>query len=258
MTSIHASVPSSLREATAAAKARGEDQTISNQKLRGEQLAAKKQHQQSFRDSRQQIEDPILHTGPHPECVALKNNTESKGQCGNVFGSNENEPACGFGQITARSPDKKITAKRPLSDRSCQEEGITFDHSLNVSSLVNEQTLGFPAAALKASSAMPTESSLLKVAHDSVRATSCEKRAMSVLDLETGENTNAIKRTCSGEAGWTMQARSNQPQCCDTLVGVSLAAPTATEGQYTSRVSSSTVAFRGARAGRPRVGLRRL
>ncbi|KAL9130602.1 MAG: hypothetical protein Q9217_001262 [Psora testacea] len=260
MTSIHASIPPDLRGAVSAAKRRGEVLEISMQ-VEGEQRPMLKAKSASSSDVDTK-KLPQRLTGTHPEPLPWQ-----IPQGLHVLGGKEDEKSASKGNDPALSPvlvpepsPRQCTlAKQPLSDLPCPTESDedempmclgpserntpqTTTHSLVIDNKLRKSQL-------------VEKTSIANLRGRIFKDLSVDNRTVLALGAVHSERERPTKRVCSDDtkenklAGSSVMSQVIAPQLRSVSVKL--------QSTYT-RKASATGALRGPKAGKPRVGLRRL
>ena len=258
MTSIHASVPPDLREMASAARRRGEIAETSrkdNAEPRSQGMSASS----SGLASRSLPQRPTS-THPAPVLIRFPQDThDSDEEEDENSASKENNPALSPVPVPAPSPRKPKLAKRPLSNLPCPIESDENQHTTCMNS--SEQNIAKNAIQVPTAGSRPEgihsveTSSMLNLKGRISQDQSSEQRIASAPEAFESYDGRPVKRTCSDEAkenaaaGSSIMGQPRAPQPSSVPMNLHSAGP---------RKASAPGAIGSSRAGKPRVGLRRL
>lgn len=123
MTSIHAAIPSDLRNAVSAAKGRGEIPGTVIREDKDQRPSLKGKSVSSSSVVMKKLPQRITSTQSAPvRPLAAQNTDESAGEDDEISASKENDPMLSPLPVPTQSPRRPTLAKRPLSDLPCPTE----------------------------------------------------------------------------------------------------------------------------------------
>ncbi|KAL9638306.1 MAG: hypothetical protein Q9164_001634 [Protoblastenia rupestris] len=258
MTSIHASIPPDLREIASAARGRGEIAETSRQ-----DNAEPRSQGMSASPSVLALRSlPQRRTSTHPAPVLIRfpqDAHDSDEEEDENSASKENNPALSPIPVPEPSPRKPKLAKRPLSNLPCPIEPDEDQHTTFTNP--SEQNIAKNAIQIPTAGSRPKgihlveKSSMLNLKGRSSQDRSFEQRTASAPEAFELHDGRPVKRICSDEAKENAAAESSimgqprAPQSSSVPVKLHSAGP---------RKASAPGAIGSSRAGKPRVGLRRL
>ena len=255
MTSIHASIPPSYKEAAALARERGEDTELALGKNKSAGSPGMKMRKLPQRLSA--VPDTVPHGRTFDEADS------SGGEEDEASAAKENDPTLSPTPLVPQSPRRPTLPKRPLSDLPCptepegDDEGPCLSPSeKNIAN--NKQTVSRseeshqgPELAERMSFLNQSTKGSVEVSHDN--------RTVSAPEMHDCENGRSAKRICSDEAKENAKAGSKSSE------GEKDRSHPASQSTIPSRVvtagarkASAPCAVGGSKPAKPRVGLRRL
>ena len=259
MTSIHASIPSEFRTASTLARRRGEDLEAATPEDAFQWPLAK--------------ENPIN----LPKVVMKKASDAEKSRQSSlrqlpmtrndgvieedeVSAAKENDPALSPTPIFATSPKRFSLAKRPLSDLPCLIAPKGGEASF-LSSVEQNATNIMVIDSMKDATREHSQSVELTLNSTSEKShgVNVDSRVVSAPESKEAESGRPVKRVCSDEAKENVQAEKRHVdrniQQAKPVISASMPGNRTISG---ARMASVLGSLGGGRAGKPRVGLRRL
>ena len=260
MTSIHASIPPDLKEAASAARHRGE---ISGTVARGNRNEAGTKKGKPAIDSRMMMKRTPQRLSEVSSASALRSASPEVHESDEEdidAASKENDPALSPVPVPEPSPRRPTLAKRPLCELPCPTEPSEDEEKIPCRSYSEQNVSQNVARAFvndgrSKGPQLAERSSMVDVNGRSFQIAGPEYRAASApeaTDMGTGR---PAKRVCSDEAkenalsGTAVMGQAQYPR----LSGIP--AKASCPG---SRQASAPGALGGPKAGKPRIGLRRL
>ena len=263
MTSIHASIPSELREACALARRRGEgpetallEYVFERPSARGKAInpssVVMKRPSESTRSRQSSTIKQKMALGTDDEA------TEED----EISASKENDPALSPIPVLPPSPKRPSLSKRPLSDLLCSvapaEEEVSC-LSQSEKNVADNVTIDTNKDALQAGPELAGKTSLLNLKNKNSHDINVDSRAVSAPEPTEAENGRSVKRICSDEAKENAQVEmrheNQRVQEAKPIVSSSMARNCKVSS---TRMASAPGALGGGKVGKPRVGLRRL
>lgn len=260
MTSIHASIPSDLKDPAAAAKRRGEDPDLSTREDQEKRPTFKGISISSSRVTMKNIPSRIMKTQSAPASQAptyVEEDFEEK--IDEMSGSKENDPLLSPTPVPPHSPRRSASAKRPLSDLPCptETECDTHEEPCNNRSQFSNASNLRPQALLRDSRPAERIQTTNAIGQRPPEPNACQFFGVACRDTVTSESARPAKRICSeeGKENDLAEQSKDQPMKSEVLRSIPLQmhSTNARKASAPSALGSS-----GARGIKGRVGLRRL
>lgn len=280
MTSIHARIPTSMKEAVLVAKRRGETESpaIKDDSQKTSIMTTKSSTSPHLRI--ESLSHPIFlsnDSGRNPRNLFTNQSAEQNSDLDadsddEVSASKENDPSLSPSPVAVQSPRKSTTTKRPLSDLPTPTEPL-FDEENPLGISSSDRNIANNMAYIPSLVVPDIQSSrkALKLTERSrsVNFTSCglqdiekDELAIALRDVQACEDDNspAAKRLCSREE----KENINEKLSIDRVKVVTARSASvngiagASKQPCTSSRTSSLASMTGSKGNRPRVGLRRL
>lgn len=261
MTSIHASIPLSLLEATSAARGRGGG-SQNHIPMKGNKSPDLKSRPQDVAISvAQRLTKHHDPTSPilGADCLD-EGSRESEKVRGMDSLSKENNSSLAPTSNAAHNSRRPLRTKRPLTDlMGPGEDDLTEGNSYLSSSDGNVAITKASISDALICMNLPAEDARVhKLVSRTAESSSVEQRATPALEARDYGGVQATKRLCSEEKQKREQAAMDYPGDDIGIARKSLLIGPSTTSLARSRVSSAPVAVKDAKSGRPRAGLRRL
>ena len=268
MTSIHATIPTDLKEAALAAKRRGEDPGTSIKEDTEQRPTMKDKSASSSSVIMKKIPQRLVSTqsAPTPRAVAVQiDESDDEEDEDEASASKENDPALSPEPIPMQSPRRPTLAKRPLSDLPCPTEGESeysdqndyiSPSERNVSNNVPQATAETSTNALHPGSQLSGRSQMVNFTAGRSLKDASTNRTIPVHDDE--ETSRPAKRICSDEAKENAVEGYGIAPPAKPTTKLSSVPPKVQSAGARKASAPGSLGAGGVKGGKPRIGLRRL
>ena len=252
MTSIHASIPLDLKEATQAAKRRGEEPGMALKEDIGQRPTLKDKSARSSSVVMKKLPQRLASTqsAPTPQVATL--DAGSAEEEDEASASKENDPALSPQFISLQSPRRPGLTKRPLSDLPCPTEDELQRTCISPSeqNVFNNVPQNFAEASTSLTGPTP------RYVGRSLRDTSTN----ATVAIQDGtEHGRSAKRICSDEAKENALAGYSSPLASKpSTTKLSNASAKVQSASERKALASGTLGAGGGKGAKARIGLRRL